>query len=53
MSGFAEQAEYEAQEFYEMMFPLRQTTINLFTAGLFHLVEQQLAGLCHDAAFEV
>jgi hypothetical protein len=30
---------------------LRQATINLLTAGLFHLLEQQLAKLCYDRAF--
>ena len=32
---------------------LRQTTLNLFAAGLFHLVEQRLADLCRDASFDV
>jgi len=30
---------------------LRQATINLLTAGLFHLVEQLLAKLCYDCVF--
>ena len=53
MSVFAERAEQKGQAFYETMYPLRQAALNLFTAGLFHLLEQQLASLCHDAAFDV
>jgi hypothetical protein len=52
MSVFAERAEDEGLAFYEVMFGLRQATLNLFSAGLFHLVEQQLANLCHDASFD-
>lgn len=33
------------------MTALRQTTLNLFAAGLFHLIEQQLAELCRDGTF--
>jgi hypothetical protein len=37
--------------FYETMVAKRQATLNLFSAGLFHLVEQQLTRLCDDASF--
>ena len=30
-----------------------RTTLNLFAAGLFHLLEQQLANVCLDGAFDV
>ncbi|HLX00326.1 MAG TPA: hypothetical protein VKR82_16925 [Candidatus Acidoferrales bacterium] len=53
MSVFAEAAECKGQAFYETMYSLRQMTLNLFTAGLFHLIEQQLANLCQDASFDV
>jgi hypothetical protein len=53
MSVFAERAEDEGIAFYETTFALRQATLNLFTAGLFHLLEQQLADLCRDASFDV
>jgi hypothetical protein len=33
------------EEFYQTIFPLGQAMTNLFTAGLFHLFEQQLAVL--------
>jgi hypothetical protein len=51
MSEPAEAAQEKGQAFYSTMLALRQTTLNLFAAGLFHLVEQQLADLCHDATF--
>lgn len=53
MGALAEAAEDKGQAFYETMSSLRQTTLNLFAAGLFHLVEQHLADLCHDGAFTV
>lgn len=52
MSALAETAREKGQAFYEIMFAMRQTTLNLYAAGLFHLLEQQLADLCHDGAFE-
>jgi hypothetical protein len=51
LSGFAEDAHYNALSWYEMMRYLRQTMLNLLAAGLFHLTEQQLAALGHDAGF--
>lgn len=53
MSVAAETAQEQGQAFYETMSGLRQATLNLFAAGLFHLIEQQLADLCWDGAFRV
>jgi len=53
MGAFAERAQDEGIAFYQTMFAIRQSTLNLFSVGLFHLVEQQLADLCRDASFEV
>ena len=47
----AETAHEEGQQYYETMCGLRQATINLLTAGLFHLLEQKLAKLCYDRTF--
>lgn len=51
MSIAAEAAEEKGQVFYDTMVAIRQTSLNLFAAGLFHLLEQQLADLCRDGAF--
>lgn len=48
----AEAANERGQEFYDTMFAMRQGTLNMFTAGLFHLLEQQLASLGEDATFQ-
>jgi hypothetical protein len=48
MGWAADKAQDKGLAFYETMQALRQTTLNLFAAGLFHLLEQQLADLCHD-----
>jgi hypothetical protein len=53
MSDAAESANERGQQFYEKMAALQQSVINLFSVGLFHLLEQQLADLCSDASFEV
>lgn len=53
MSVLAEAANERGQASYETMSALRQATLNLFAAGLFHLVEQQLADLCRDGGFTV
>lgn len=53
MSVYAETAEEKGQAFYDTMLALRQTTLNLFAVGLFHLMEQHLADLCRDGAFLV
>ena len=39
MAAAAEAAHGKGLAFYETMVALRQTPLNLFTAGLFHLVE--------------
>jgi hypothetical protein len=38
--------------FYEDISKMYQATLNLFSAGLFHIVEQQLADLTRDGAIE-
>jgi hypothetical protein len=48
MSQEAEWAQEEGQAYYEAMVGLRQATINLLAAGLFHLLEQQLAKITYD-----
>jgi hypothetical protein len=53
MSAAAQSAEAKGQQFYEIMSSVRQTMINLVAAGLFHLIEQQLADLCRDGCFNV
>jgi hypothetical protein len=45
MSDAAEAASERGQIYYEMMTGMRQATINLHAAGLFHLLEQQLSSL--------
>lgn len=52
MSCLVEAAQFKGQVFYNTMLAIRQTSLNLFAAGLFHLLEQQLAELCRDGAFE-
>jgi hypothetical protein len=51
MSQEAEWAQEEGQAYYEAMVGLRQAMINLLTAGLFHLLEQQLAKRSFDCKF--
>jgi hypothetical protein len=53
MGALAEAAEDEALSFYETFSSMKQSILNLFAVGLFHLLEQQLADLCHDGAFTV
>ena len=50
MSEIADAAQEAGQEFYDNMMAVRQATLNLFAAGLFHLIEQQLASMCQDMA---
>ncbi len=52
MSVAAEAAQDKGHVFYYTMVAIRQTSLNLFAAGLFHLLEQQLADLCRDGAFD-
>jgi hypothetical protein len=42
----AQAAHEKGWAFYETMTAVRQSVLNLFAAGLFHLVEQELADLC-------
>lgn len=53
MGVLAEQAQGKGLAFYETMVAMRQATLNLFSAGLFHLTEQKLTELCHDASFRM
>jgi len=53
MSVAAEVAQEKGQAFYDIMVSIRQGSLNLFGAGLFHLLEQQLADLCRDGSFNV
>ncbi len=51
----SEEAEYAFDvglSFYENISDMYQPTLNLFAAGLFHVVEQQLADLTRDGAIE-
>ena len=48
----AEAAMGRGQEFCDTMCAIRQGTLNMFTAGLFHLLEQQLAALGKDDTFQ-
>lgn len=51
MGDVAEDAHDHSADWYEMMASLRQSMRNLLAAGLFHLLEQQLAALCRDGGF--
>ncbi len=51
VSQEAEAAKEQGQIYHEAMVGIRQATINLLAAGLFHLLEQQLARLCADSIF--
>ena len=51
MADAAQSAEAKGNQFYELMTSVRQTMLNLVAAGLFHLIEQQLADLCRDGSF--
>jgi hypothetical protein len=53
MADVAEDAEERGQAFYETMGAVRHTMLNLLAAGLFHVVEQQLADSCRDASFTI
>jgi hypothetical protein len=52
MSQAAEAAHEKGQAYYDTMNSIQQATLNLFAAGLFHLLEQQLTEVCHDGAFD-
>lgn len=51
-SDEAEAAHDIGLSFFEDISKMYQVTLNLFSAGLFHVVEQQLADLTRDAAIE-
>ena len=53
MAAAAEAANDKGTHFFQTMAAVRQSVLNLFAAGLFHLVEQELADLCWDGAFLV
>lgn len=53
MGALAEAANDQGVEFYETLSSMRQSVLNLFAVGLFHLLEQQVADLCNDGAFAV
>ena len=48
----AEAARDVGLSFYQDISKMYRATLNLFSAGLFHLLEQQLADLTRDAAME-
>ena len=49
----AEQAFDVGLSFYQNITAMYQGTLNLFAAGLFHVIEQQLADLTRDGAIEI
>lgn len=52
----SEEAEYAFDvglSFYENITDMYQGTLNLFAAGLFHVIEQQLANLTNDGAIDI
>jgi hypothetical protein len=51
-SDEAEAAHDIGLSFYEDISKMYQATLNLFSAGLFHVMEQQLADLTRDGAIE-
>ena len=53
MSNIAAQAEEKGIVYYTTMTALRQTTLTLHAIGLFHILEQHLAELCHDGSFSI
>lgn len=53
MGVLADAAEDHAIALYETLSAMRQSMLNLFAVGLFHLLKQQVADLCHDGAFMV
>jgi hypothetical protein len=49
----AEDAHEKGLAYYLTMTALRQAVLNLFAVGFFHLIEQEIADLCHDGSFGV
>ena len=52
MGEEADAAQEMGQAFYNNMVAIRQTSLNLYATGLFHLLEQQLAEQCRDGSFD-
>jgi hypothetical protein len=48
----ADWANDQSLAWWETMFSLRQSMVNLLAAGLYHLTEQQLGALSHDCGYE-
>ena len=53
MGAVAEEAQDAGIGWYQTMFALRYSSIVIYAAGLFHLVEQQLKDTCSDGSFRV
>jgi hypothetical protein len=51
-ASVAEAATDYSYDWWTMMTSLRQSMLNLAAAGLYHLLEQQLAGLTKDGLFD-
>lgn len=51
-SDVADWANDHSLAWWETMVSLRQSTVNLLAAGLYHLIEQQLGALSLDCAYE-
>jgi hypothetical protein len=51
MADIPQNAQERSYDWWGMMTSLRQTMLNLTAAGLFHLIEQQLATLSRDGLF--
>lgn len=47
-ADIADDARQQSIDFYETMFAMHHTVVNLFTAGVFHLFEQQVGTLMED-----
>src|ERR1700689_131653 len=50
MSSLAESTQAKGLAFYQTMYGLRQSVLNLLALGLFHRLEQELSDLCRDGA---
>jgi len=52
LGSLAEMAQEKGEMFFNALDMLHKTSLILYTIGLFHLLEQQLAAVCHDAIFD-
>lgn len=52
IGSLAEMAQEKGEMFFNALDMLHKTSLTLYTIGLFHLLEQQLAAVCHDAIFD-